>query len=76
MSELSNNNSVIGTLCSESGTECQAINLTINSTIQESIPNIDYITASQFWGLAFTTVISLYLFSLGIGTIIKFVKHA
>ncbi|MEX6283871.1 hypothetical protein AB6F89_11435 [Providencia hangzhouensis] len=76
MSEQSNNNSVIGTLCSESGTECQTINLTINSTVQESIPNIDYIIASQYWGLAFTSVISLYLFSLGIGTIIKLVKHA
>jgi len=74
MSGQSNSNSVIGTLCSES--ECQTINLTINSTVQESMPNIDYIIASQFWGLAFTTVISLYLFSLGIGTIIKFVKYA
>lgn len=76
MSEQSNNNSVIGTLCSESGTECQTINLTINSTVQESMPHIDYTIASQYWGLAFTTVISLYLFSLGIGTVIKFIKHA
>ncbi len=76
MSEYSNSNSLIGTLCFKSGTECQTINLTINSTIQESMPHIDYIIASQYWGLAFTTVISLYLFSLGIGTIIKFVKHA
>lgn len=76
MSEQSNNNLVIGTLCSESGTECQSINLTINSTVQESMPHIDYIIASQYWGLAFTTVISLYLFSLGLGAIIKFVKHA
>lgn len=76
MVEQANNNSVIGTLCSQSGTECQTINLTIESVVHESIPNIDYIIASQFWGLAFTTVISLYLFSLGIGTIIKFVKYA
>ncbi len=76
MSEQSNNNSIIGTLCSESGAECQTINLTINSTVQESMPHIDYIIASQYWGLAFTTVISLYLFSLRIGTIIKLVKHA
>lgn len=76
MIETPSNNSVIGTLCSQSGSECQTINLTINSTIQESMPNIDYVVASQFWGVAFTTVISLYLFSLGIGTIIKFVKYA
>lgn len=76
MVEQSNNNSVIGTLCSQSGTECQTINLTIESVVQEPISNVDYVIASQHFGLAFTSVISLYLFSLGIGTIIKFVKHA
>lgn len=76
MIETPSNNSVIGTLCSQSGSECQTINLTIESVVHESLPNIDYIIASQYWGLAFTSVISLYLFSLGLGTIINYFKYA
>lgn len=38
--------------------------------------NIDYEVASQFWGVAFFSVITLWLFSKGVGTIINLVKRA
>lgn len=71
-----NNNSVVGTICYELGEKCQTINLTIQTNNKDYIPNIDYGIASQYWGVAFTTIISLYLFSLGIGQILKLVKNA
>lgn len=38
--------------------------------------NIDYQIASQYWGVAFSTVIALWLFSKGIGSIINMVRNA
>ncbi|PMS20817.1 hypothetical protein C0Z18_09770 [Trinickia dabaoshanensis] len=36
----------------------------------------DYVQAAGFWGLAFTTVISLWLVSHGAGAIVNFVRRA
>ncbi|CAM2194587.1 Phage coat protein [Paraburkholderia kururiensis] len=36
----------------------------------------DYVQAAGFWGLAFTTIISLWLVSHGAGAIVNFVRRA
>jgi hypothetical protein len=36
----------------------------------------DYAQAAGFWGLAFTTVIGLWLVSVGAGAIVNFVRRA
>ncbi|MGN6804346.1 MAG: hypothetical protein ACTHJZ_00205 [Trinickia sp.] len=36
----------------------------------------DYVQAAGFWGLAFTTVITLWLVSHGAGAIVNFVRRA
>lgn len=36
----------------------------------------DYALSAPFWGIAFTSVLFLWLFSHGIGHILKLVKHA
>jgi len=36
----------------------------------------DYATAAGFWGLAFTTIISLWLVSHGAGAIVNFLRRA
>ncbi|MGM1342323.1 hypothetical protein [Morganella morganii] len=71
-----NNITVAGTLCFPSGEQCQTVNLTAAVPVPEPVSGIDFAVASQYWGLAFTSVIFLYLFSLGIGQILKLVKHA
>lgn len=67
---------ITGQICDvPSGKNCQAITLSIESPYQP-IPQIDYAKAGLFWGLAFTSVIFLYLFSKGIGLILNMVKNA
>ncbi|KWE56437.1 hypothetical protein WT53_17945 [Burkholderia sp. MSMB2157WGS] len=36
----------------------------------------DYIAAAGFWGVAFTTIISVWLVSHGAGAIVNFVRRA
>lgn len=36
----------------------------------------DYVQAAGFWGLAFTTIISLWLVSHGAGAIVNFIRRA
>lgn len=62
----------IGEICNKVTSECQSITLTLNF----SAKNIDYSIAAQYWGLAFTSIIFLYLFSHCIGLILKFVRNS
>lgn len=55
--------------------DCQAVMLVVdNSQVQQA--QIDYAQSAEFWGVAFTSVLFLWLFSHGIGHILKLVKNA
>lgn len=62
---------ITGTLC-DAAQICQQVSLTLSG----ETPNItNYSYLGKVWGLAFTSVMSLYLFSLGIGTVLRFIKN-
>lgn len=63
--------SISGSIC-DAANSCQQIILNVSS---DSL-TFDYVYLSKVWGLAFASVLSLYLFSLGLGQIIRLVKHA
>lgn len=56
-------------------TEVMKLQSSVVSDSPQSL-NIDYQVASQYWGIAFSTVIALWLFSKGIGAIINMVRNA
>lgn len=64
--------SLTGSICDISN-NCQEILLDISNQIPI---NYDYPYLGKVWGLAFSSVITLYLFSFGLGQIIRMVKHA
>jgi len=55
--------------------DCQAVMLVVDNS-QAQQPQIDYAQSAEFWGVAFTSVLFLWLFSHGIGHILKLVKNA
>ncbi|CDL80571.1 hypothetical protein [Xenorhabdus szentirmaii] len=64
--------SLTGSICDISN-NCQKITLDISSQLPISY---DYPYLGKVWGLAFSSVMMLYLFSFGLGQIIRMVKHA
>ncbi len=64
--------SLNGSICDISN-NCQKIILDISSQIPISY---DYPYLGKVWGLAFSSVMMLYLFSFCIGQMIRMVRHA
>ncbi len=64
--------SLTGSICDISN-NCQKIILDISNQLPISY---DYPYLGKVWGLAFSSVMMLYLFSFGLGQIIRMVKHA
>lgn len=65
-------NEITGYLCPSENTsqaECQYISVSVNG-------QLDYTQMAQFWGVAFTTVVALYLFCHCISLILKFVRNS
>ncbi|QHJ59369.1 hypothetical protein GUU82_24595 (plasmid) [Escherichia coli] len=62
---------ISGTLC-DAAQICQQVSLTLTG---EAPKITDYSYLGKVWGLAFSSVMSLYLFSLGIGTVLRFIKN-
>ncbi|MGC5809327.1 hypothetical protein [Ralstonia pseudosolanacearum] len=46
------------------------------SSLEAATQPFDYMQAAGFWGLAFTTIISLWLVSHGAGAIVNFLRRA
>lgn len=44
--------------------------------VESQNPKVDFSQSASFWGIAFTSVLFLWLFSHGIGHILKLVKNA
>lgn len=67
--ELSKSNSKL--------TDCVAVHYEIQDlkSSYTELPNLDYTELAQIWGLAFTSVLTLWLFSHGIGQILKMVRN-
>lgn len=63
---------LIGEICNIATNECQSVTLALNFPAT----NNDYSIAAQYWGVAFTSIILLYLFSHCIGLILKFVRNS
>lgn len=63
---------LIGEICNTVTNECQSVTLAMNFPAI----SIDYSIAAQYWGVAFTSIIFLYLFSHCIGLILKFVRNS
>jgi hypothetical protein len=62
-----------GTICDSAVVQsCQTLRLAVELPVQSMF---DPLVSGQYWGLAFTSVIFLYLFSKGIGLILTMVKH-
>ena len=64
---------VLGVICSQKQIdECQTIQLSVDDS-QQQPP--DYSQLGEVWGLAFSSVLFLWLFSHGIGYVLKMVKN-
>ncbi|EFB1458123.1 hypothetical protein IM098_004806 [Escherichia coli] len=72
----SQNGNITGTICNKATNDCQSVMLTVSELPYQQPPDVDYSVAAQYWGVAFTSVIFLWLFSRGIGMILKLVKNA
>lgn len=65
-------NEITGYLCQTENSlkaECQYISVSVGG-------ELDYTQMAQFWGVAFTTVVALYLFCHCISLILKFVRNS
>ncbi|MDX7990798.1 hypothetical protein [Xenorhabdus littoralis] len=69
-------NTLTGALCHNQTKACQSMTLTCSEVPYPQLSSLDYSVAAQFWGVAFTSVIGLWLFSKGIGLIINMVRNA
>lgn len=67
---------VTGQICDGASNHCQTITLTVGELPYQQVPDIEYAVAAQYWGVAFTSVLMLWLFSRGIGAILKLVRNA
>jgi len=63
-------------LCFPAAYEIQTIQPDLGSGLVVEPQAPDYAQSAEFWGIAFTTVLFLWLFSHGIGHILKLVKNA
>ncbi|EKF7120724.1 hypothetical protein NBY25_25095 (plasmid) [Escherichia coli] len=63
---------ITGSIC-DVANSCQQIVLNISEQVNSGY---DYAYLGKVWTTAFSSVLMLYLFSLGIGQIIRLVKHA
>lgn len=72
----SQNPNVTGEICNSKTSECQTLSITVSELPYQQPPEIDYSISAQFWGVAFTSVLTLWLFSRGIGAILKLVRNA
>jgi len=63
---------VTGSIC-DAANNCQQVVLNISEQLSSGY---DYAYLGKVWGVAFTSVLMLYLFSLGIGQVIRLVKNA
>lgn len=72
----SQNITVNGQICDmPSSQHCQSVTLTLSELPYPQSSVIDPATTGQFWGIAFTSVCALYLFSKGLGVLLNMVKH-
>ena len=63
---------IAGTIC-DAANSCQQIKL-IFSGNPSGITDYSYL--GKVWGIAFTSVMSLYLFSLGVGQVLRLIKNS
>ncbi len=49
---------------------------TVNVRMEYVSPEIDSSMLTQYWSVGFTTVLFLWLFSVGVGQVIKLVRNA
>ncbi|EPC4821230.1 hypothetical protein Q1B88_000400 [Salmonella enterica] len=51
---------------------------TLNASLvnYNSVPDIDYSVLGNYWSLGFSSVLLLWLFSVGVGQVIKMVRNA
>ncbi|ASN85715.1 hypothetical protein D5073_20370 [Pectobacterium versatile] len=62
-----------GYICSQNNkNNCQAVNV----RMEYISPEIDSSMLAQYWTVGFTTVLFLWLFSVGVGQVIKLVRNA
>ena len=71
---------ITGYLCpatpSAKTADCQKMTVYVSELPNQQVFTFDYGYMGQIWGLAFTSVLFLYLFCVGIGQILKLVKNA
>ena len=68
---------IVASICdTKSPSDCKEVKLTFSEVPYQQISDIDYSLFSQYWGVAFTSVVALYLFSHCISLIIKFIRNA
>ncbi|MEX0447812.1 hypothetical protein [Xenorhabdus sp. SGI246] len=72
----SQNNTITGSLCHSQTNDCQSIMLTLSEMPYPQRSDMDYAVAAQFWGVAFNSVIGLWLFAKGLGVIINMIRNA
>ncbi|MEG0488066.1 MAG: hypothetical protein RR575_09035 [Acinetobacter sp.] len=67
---------ITGEVCPKNSIDCHEITLKIHAGSIEQLPEYDYSALAEYWMVAFSSVLMLYLFSLGIGHVLKFIKNA
>lgn len=72
-SSVENGYQIDGSICNYYNKySCQAVNV----RMEYISPEIDPSMLAQYWSVGFTTVLFLWLFSVGVGQIIKLVRNA
>lgn len=66
---------ITGEVCDKVSSACYSVLLNIPELSYQQGSIIDYSVSAQYWGVAFTSTLSLYLFSHGIGLVLKFVRN-
>lgn len=74
----SRENVILGSICdAKSGGDCKEIKLTFSEiSYPQHSADVDYSSLANSWGVAFSSVVFLYLFSLSIAQVIRLVKNA
>lgn len=65
-------NEITGHICPAENTplmQCQYVSISVEG-------QLDYTQMAQFWGVAFSTVVALYLFCHCISLVLKFVRNS
>ena len=68
---------IIASICDtkQSG-DCKEVKLTFSEVPYQQLSDIDYSLFAQYWVVAFTSVVALYLFAHCISLIIKLIRNA